>query len=73
MGCHTWFYKDRDVTPMEEVVELHDMFRHTGKYVPVLSSYKETLELIDRDGIRVDYTELQEFWNKWPNGQIEFG
>lgn len=57
------------------VEDFHDLFR-TNYNNTKLFSLEETLKFIKENNCSVyDYTEkrLKEFWNKYPNGVIDFG
>lgn len=77
MGCHTWFYRNKK--EFENTVldcEYHDLFRIGGYPETLLHSYDETIKFIKENDCKTyDYTneKIKEFWNKYPNGVIDFG
>ena len=76
MGCHTWFYSSQDKLDKQLTTEFHDVFRESGFPEIILGSYDETIDYIRDDKCVVfDYTDeyLKRFWNKYPDGKIEFG
>lgn len=79
MGCHTWFYSSQENLDKQLDCGVHDLFRYrVYDSEIVLKSLEETLEFIadkDNNCEVFDYTikKLEEFWEKYPNGRIEFG
>lgn len=61
-----------------EVDEFHDVFRKYGYPDDMLFSFEQTMDYINNPDNKCetyDYTEktLKEFWEKYPDGLIEFG
>lgn len=69
----------------EDSNEYHDTFRVWGYPNDKLYSYKDTLDFIEKFEKKNDYkielllnektrkTYLEEFWNQYPDGAIDFG
>lgn len=68
-------YSDEGYTDIDTP---HDLFR-IGNYTDdKLLSLKQTLDFIDKNKDIISFSEnweieLKEFWDKYPNGVIEFG
>jgi hypothetical protein len=76
MGCHTWFYRNKEYLNKQLDCEFHDLFRAGYDEDKVLTSLEETLSYIKENNCKTfEYTEkgLKEFFNKYPDGVIEFG
>ena len=88
MGCHTWFFRpikegEKAVDYCEygnnytdEDIDLHDTFRKGGYLEDVLLSFKQTLEFCKENEVDLNenqITTLKEFFEKYPDGIIEFG
>lgn len=71
-----------------ENTEYQDIFRHRNYEAPTLTSLNDTLEFIKIHNCKgncyfdkndklineeINFDKLKEFWNKYPNGIIEFG
>lgn len=86
MGCHTWFFRPakQGEKPVDHCAysdgyidtEYADLFRthyHDDVY---LKSFNETIEFINKENISItdeNLLRLKEFWDKYPDGVIEFG
>jgi hypothetical protein len=73
----------------EKVNEFHDLFRTNDYNSPILISFEETLNFINLNNLKgisyfseeekriiteePDFKKIKEFWNKYPDGIIEFG
>jgi hypothetical protein len=78
MGCHTWFYSNKVNFEKQLTCEFHDVFRTSDYDGAELYSLKETIDYIsdEKNGclIMENTVELlNEFWDKYPEGVIEFG
>lgn len=72
----TVFIKEKEW--YEDVDDFHDLFRKYGYPDDMLFSLEETLEYINdpkNECTVYEYTEnrLKEFWEKYPDGMIQFG
>ena len=76
MGCHTWFYRNMEYLNKQLDCEFHNLFRTSCFEDVILTSYEETVKYIEDNNCETfDYTydKLKEFFEKYPNGVIEFG
>ena len=55
-------------------VDFHNLFRVHNYPKDVLTSLEECLDFIKKHNIdNVNYERLNEFWNKYPDGAVDFG
>ena len=76
MGCHTWFYRDKEHLNKQLSCEYHDVFRASWDEDTILTNYEDTIKYIKENNCKIfDYTfdKLKEFFEKYPKGVIEFG
>jgi len=76
MGCHTWFYRNKEYLNKQLDCEFHDLFRIGSYPETVLTSLDETLKFIENNNCQTYHDteeQLKKFFNKYPNGVIEFG
>lgn len=68
-----------DVGLFEEINEYHNLFRIHGYPEDCLYSLEETLQFIKNYEktygfkVEIDESSLREYWEKYPNGMINFG
>ncbi len=76
MGCHTWFYRNEEYLKKQLDCEFHDLFRTGYDEDKILRSFEETMIYIKEKNCQTfenTEQELKEFFNKYPDGVIEFG
>ena len=76
MGCHTWFYRNEEYLKKQLDCEFHDWFRTGYDEDKILRSFEETMIYIKEKNCQTfenTEQELKEFFNKYPDGVIEFG
>ena len=76
MGCHTWFYRNIEYLNKQLDCEFHDVFRIGGYPETILTSLDEALLFIENNNCQTyanTIDKLKEFFDKYPNGVIEFG
>jgi hypothetical protein len=79
MGCHTWFYSSQEKLDKQIDCGTHDLFRYrVYDSEIVLKSFDETMDFIKDEKNNCEVFEdtnkyLKDFWDKYPDGRIEFG
>ena len=87
MGIHTWFYESKE-EDANFITKYNDCFRMRLKAVTnyddiELKSLEETINFIQSNQSNFEpeaswfpdgyMDKIKEFWEKYPNGQIDFG
>jgi len=76
MGCHTWFYANQKNFEKQLDCEYHDIFRHDDIDADDITSGEDMIIFILNNNISLNdkqIKDLERFWNKYPDGIIEFG
>jgi hypothetical protein len=65
---------DRDSGMFYQETPFHDCFRHGNYKAPKLYSLQQTLDFINNERVySVNMESIHEFWEKYPDGMIQFG